>query len=83
MPVPAGEPAGDVQMKPQRTTMAEQLHEMSDQLKNEVDWPNSEMAIQVQLSGMYVQATGFGPVISVKSIGLRTASAECPFEYLD
>ena len=54
-----------------------------DQLKNEVDWPNSEMAIQVQLSGMDVQSTGFGPVISVKSMGLRTASAECPFEYLE
>ena len=54
-----------------------------DQLKNEVDWPNSEMAIQVQLSGMHVQSTGFGPVISVKSMGLRTASTESPFEYLE
>ena len=55
-----------------------------DQLKNEVDWPNSEMAIQVQLSGVYLQAaTGYGPVLSVKSVGLRTASAECPFEYIE
>ena len=55
-----------------------------DQLKNEVDWPNSEMAIQIQLSGVYFQAaTGYGPVLSVKSVGLRTASAECPFEYIE
>ena len=54
------------------------------QLKNEVDWPNSAMAIQVQLSGVYFQAaTGYGPVLNVRSVGLRTASAECPFEFLE
>jgi hypothetical protein len=53
------------------------------QLKHEVDWANSAMAIQVQLSGVYFQAaTGYGPVLSVKSVGLRTASAECPFEFV-
>ena len=36
------------------------------QLKHEVDWPNSAMAIQAQLSGVYFQAaTGYGPVLSV------------------
>ena len=54
-----------------------------DQLKQEVDWPNSEMAVVVQLSGVYFQAaTGYGPVLSVKQVGLRTASAECPFEWM-
>ena len=55
-----------------------------DQLKTEVDWPNSAMAVVVQLSGVYFQAaTGYGPVLSVKQVGLRTASAECPFDFLD
>ena len=54
-----------------------------DQLKNEVDWPNSCMAVAVQLSGIYFQASGYGPVLNVKSIGLRAASAECPFEFLE
>ena len=54
-----------------------------DQLKQEVDWPNSEMAVCVQLSGVYFQAaTGYGPVLSVKQVGRRTASAECPFEWM-
>ena len=54
-----------------------------DQLKSEVDWPNSAMAVVVQLSGVYFQAaTGYGPVLSVKQVGLRTASAECPFEWM-
>ncbi len=55
-----------------------------DQLKTEVDWPNSAMAVVVQLSGVYFQAaTGYGPVLSVKQVGLRTASAECPFDFLE
>jgi hypothetical protein len=54
-----------------------------DQLKNEVDWPGSAMAVVVQLSGVYFQAaTGYGPVLNAKQVGLRTASAECPFEFL-
>ena len=54
------------------------------QLKDEVDWPNSAMAVCVQLSGVYFQAaTGYGPVLSVKQVGLKTASAECPFQWLD
>ena len=55
-----------------------------DQLKNEVDWPGSAMAVVVQLSGVYFQAaTGYGPVLNVKQVGLRTASAECPFEFIE
>ncbi len=55
-----------------------------DQLKQEVDWPNSAMAVVVQLSGVYFQAaTGYGPVLSLKQVGLRTASAECPFQFLE
>ena len=54
-----------------------------DQLKGEVDWPNSCMAIVAQLSGVYFQASGYGPVLNLKSAGLRTASAECPFEFLE
>ena len=54
------------------------------QLKNEVDLPNSAMAVQVQLSGVYFQAaTGYAPVLNVRSVGLRTASAESPFEFLE
>ena len=54
-----------------------------DELKNQ-DWPNTAIAVQVQLSGIYFQAaTGYGPVLNVKTLGLRTASAECPFEFLD
>ena len=53
-----------------------------DQLKQEVDWPNSAMAVVCQLSGVYFQAaTGYGPVLSVKQVGLKTASAECPFAW--
>ena len=54
-----------------------------DQLKAEVDWPNSCMAVVAQLSGVYFQASGYGPVLNLKSVGLRTASAECPFEFLE
>ena len=53
-----------------------------DDLKN-LDWPNSRMAIFAQLSGVYFQASGFGAVLNVKSIGLRAASAECPFALVD
>ena len=54
-----------------------------DELKNQ-DWPNTAIAAQVQLSGVYFQAaTGYGPVLNVKTLGLRTASAECPFEFLE
>ena len=54
-----------------------------DELKNQ-DWPNTAIAVQVQLSGIYFQAaTGYGPVLNVKTLGLRTASAECPFEFLE
>ena len=52
------------------------------ELKN-LDWVNSRMAMTVQLSGVYFQASGFGAVLNVKSIGLRAASAECPFEFVD
>mgnify|MGYP003316692775 CR=1 FL=1 len=48
-----------------------------------LDWPNSRMAVQAQLSGVYFQASGFGPVINLKSVGLRTATTECPFEFMD
>ena len=42
------------------------------------------MAVVVQLSGVYFQeATGYGPVLNVKQVGLRTASAECPFEFIE
>ena len=54
-----------------------------DELKSQ-DWPNTAIAAQVQLSGIYFQAAmGYGPVLNVKSLGLRTASAECPFEFLE
>ena len=32
---------------------------------------------------VYFQASGYGPVLNLKSVGLRTASAECPFEFLE
>ena len=54
-----------------------------DALKSEVDWPNSCMAIVAQLSGVCFQASGYGPVLNLKSVGFRTASAECPFEFLE
>ena len=53
-----------------------------DDLK-QLDWPNSRMAICAQLSGVYFQASGFGAVIQLKSVGLRTASAVCPFEFVE
>ena len=54
-----------------------------DELK-QLDWPNTAIAAQVALSGVYFQAaTGYGPVLNVKSLGLRTASTECPFEFLE
>ena len=54
-----------------------------DQLKSDVDWPNSACAVQAQLSGIYFQASGYGPVLNIKSVGLRAASAECPFSFLE
>ena len=41
------------------------------------------MAVVAQLSGVYFQACGYGPVLNMKSVGLRTASAECPFAFLE
>ena len=52
-----------------------------DELKN-LDWPNCRLAIVAQLSGVYFQASGYGAVVNIKSIGLRAASAECPFAFL-
>ena len=49
----------------------------------QVTWPESRMAIVAQLSGVYFQAGGCGAVMNIKSIGLTTCSAECPFEFLD
>ena len=49
-----------------------------DELKG-LDWVNSRMAICVQLSGVYFQASGYGAVLNIKSMGLRAASVECPF----
>ena len=53
-----------------------------DDLKN-LDWPNSRMAIFAQLSGVYFQATGFGPVCNLQTVGVRAGSSECPFEFID
>ena len=53
-----------------------------DELKN-LDWVNSRMAMTVQLSGVYFQASGYGAVLNIKSVGLRAASAECPFALVD
>ena len=53
-----------------------------DELKT-LDWANSRMACVVQLSGVYFQASGFGAVLNIKSMGLRAASAECPFAFVD
>ena len=63
--------------------LAKQAQLTVDQLKNDVDWANSAMAVVAQLSGVYFQATGYGPVLNVKQLGVRTASAECPFEFLE
>ena len=52
-----------------------------DELKN-LDWPNCRLAIVAQLSGVYFQASGYGAVVNIESIGLRAASAECPFDFL-
>ena len=49
------------------------------QLK-ELDWPASEMAIVAKLSGVYFQASGFGAVMNLQTVGLRAGSTECPFE---
>ena len=40
------------------------------------------MAVVAQLSGVYFQASGYGAVLNLKSIGLRAASAECPFAFV-
>ena len=53
-----------------------------DELKT-LDWPNSEMAIVAKLGGVYFQPSGFGAVMSLQSVGLKTQSAECPFEFID
>ena len=53
-----------------------------DELK-QLDWVNSEMAIVARLSGVYFQPTGFGAVISLQTVGLKTASAECPFDFIE
>ena len=53
-----------------------------DELKT-LDWANSRIACVVQLSGVYFQASGFGAVLNIKSMGLRAASAECPFAFVD
>ena len=50
-----------------------------DQLK-ELDWPASEFAIVAKLSGVYFQASGFGAVMNLQTVGLRAGSTECPFE---
>ncbi len=52
-----------------------------DELKS-LDWPNSEMAVVAKLGGVYFQASGFGAVMSLQTVGLKTASAECPFEFI-
>ncbi len=49
----------------------------------EVDWSNSALAVVAQFSGNYVQASGYGAVLNLKSVGLKAASAECPFEFLE
>ena len=36
-----------------------------DELKN-IDWVNSRMALTVQLSGVYFQASGYGAVLNIK-----------------
>ena len=54
-----------------------------DQLKQEVDWPNSTIAATANLSGVYFQASGYGAVLNLKSVGLKAASTECPFEFIE
>ena len=49
----------------------------------QLDGPNCRMAVVVQLSGLYFQASGSGAVINLKQVGLRTASAECPYEWTE
>ena len=39
------------------------------------------MAMTVQFSGVYFRASGYGAVLNIKSLGLRTASAECPLAF--
>ena len=53
-----------------------------NELKN-IDWPNSELAIVVKLSGVYFQPSGYGAVISLQTVGMKTASAECPFDFIE
>ena len=53
-----------------------------DELKS-LDWPNSEMAVVARLSGVYFQPSGFGAVMSLQTVGLKTASAECPFDFIE
>ena len=54
-----------------------------DQLKDEVSWPDSAIAATATLSGVYFQASGYGAVLNLKSVGLKAASAECPFAFLE
>ena len=53
-----------------------------DELKS-LDWPNSQMAVVAKLSGVYFQPSGFGAVMSLQTVGLTTASAECPFDFIE
>ena len=53
-----------------------------NELKN-IDWPNSELAIVVKLSGVYFQPSGYGAVISLQTVGMKTASADCPFDFIE
>ena len=48
----------------------------------EVDWANSALAVVAALSGVYVQSSGYGAVLNLKRVSLKTASAECPFEIM-
>jgi hypothetical protein len=41
------------------------------------------MAVVAKLSGVYFQPSGVGAVMSLQTGGLKTASAECPFEFID
>ena len=48
-----------------------------------LSWPDSEMAIVAKLGGVYFQPSGFGAVMSLQTVGLKTASAECPFDFIE
>ena len=48
-----------------------------------LDWTSAELAIVARLSGVYFQASGFGPIMNLQTVGIRASSSECPFDFIE